>query len=381
MAAAAPLDDPFPPGPPRGGPGRAQVRFNAPLTNGRAAWLGLWLLLGFALICAAVMVLPSARYVRYQQEAGTIQFHARWVYERIHFDPTPIDVAIIGTSRLEAGVSPVELQTQLSVKLGRPIHVANFALVQMGRNLHYAIAKDLLNTRPEVKLIVLSVEEGSASSHPLFKYVGDDIDIARSPIMLNLHYFDDLFYLPIRRLTYFAETVAPSVFGVDPRFKPSQYLGTDLDRTTGYRLPSGTIVNGPRTQPADALQRQAEIVHRDYMSTLRFPKYLPPKFEYAVDYNFTRDILSLAYQHNVKVVFLHLPTYGADYPVAERSFYQSLGPYFDEAAIAKNPQMYFDGAHLNRAGAVVTSRWLADRLVPYLQAPKAPDGVKARGRA
>ena len=380
MAGAVGIEDPFPPGPPRGAPAPPHVRFDHPLTNRRAAWLGLWLLVGFVLTGALVLLLPSARYVRYQQEAGTIQFHARWVYERIHFDPTPIDVAVIGTSRLEAGVSPVALQRQLSAKLGRPIHVADFALVQMGRNLHYAIAKDLLNTRPEVKLIVLSVEEGAASSHPLFKYVGDDADILRSPLFLNLSYFDDLFYLPIRSLTYFAETIAPGAFGIDGRFQASQYLGTNLDRTTGYRTPAGDMVNGPRTEPADKLSSQAQIVHDNYKSTVRFARYLSPEHEYAVDYRFTQDIAKLAAQHNVKLVFLHLPMYGSIYPVEEKGFYESLGPYLDEQAIAREPQMYFDGAHLNRAGALATSNWLADRLASYLGAPK-PDGrPKSDGR-
>jgi hypothetical protein len=372
MSGAVGLVDPFPPGPPRGAPAALETRFDRPLTNGRAAWLCLWIVLGFALTGLAILLLPSARYVRYQQEADTIQFHARWVYERIHFDPAPIDVAIIGTSRLEAGVSPVELQRQLSAKLGRPVHVADLALVQMGRNLHYAIAKDLLNTRPEVKLIVLSTEEGAASSHPLFKYVGDDVDVARSPLLLNLGYFDDLFYLPIRHLTYFVETVAPFAFGIDPRFQPSKYLGTDLDRTTGYRTPEGTMVNGPRTEPPDVLRRQAEIVHKNYRSTLRLARYLPPKYEYAVDYRFTQDIVRLAAQHHVKLIFLHLPTYGDAYPVDERAFYESLAPYLDDKSIGREAQMYADGAHLNRAGALATSRWLADRLAPYLAAPKAP---------
>jgi hypothetical protein len=380
MAGAVPLDDPFPPGPPRGAPGPAHSLLDHPLTNRRVAWLGLWLLLGFVLTGAAVMALPSARYVRYQQEADTIQFHARWAYERIHFDPTPIDVAIIGMSRLEAGVSPVELQQQLSAKLGRPIHVADLALVQNGRNLHYALVKDLLKTRPEVKVIVLSVDEGEAASHPLFKYVGDDGDIIRSPILLNWSYFDDLFYLPVRHLTYFAETIAPEAFGIDARFQPSQYLGTNLDRTTGYRTPAGAMVNGPRTEPAGELMQHAKIGYRDDLSTLHFPRYLPPRYEYAVDYKFTQEIVRLAARHGVKPIFLHLPMYGDPYPVAERTFYESLGPYLDDTSVADAPQLYADGVHLNRAGALVASRWLADRLVSYLGPARTSDLPKPSAR-
>jgi hypothetical protein len=360
-----PVTDPFPPGP-HGDPLRSTERLDGPLTNGRAVWLVVWILIGFALTGLAILLLPSARYVRFQQEAGTIQFHARWVYERIHFDPTPIDVAVIGTSRLEAGISPVALQAKLSSAVGRPVHVADLALLQMGRDLHYAIVKDLLNAHPEVKMIVLSVEEGAAAAHPVFKYVADDADVVRSPPFLNLSYFDNLLYLPIRHLTYFAETVAPGAFGIDGRFQPSEYLGTNLDRTLGYLQPDGTRVNGMRTEPAETLAKQAQIAHLNYVSTLRLPGRIPNKFEYAIEYKFTDDIAALAAKHHVKLVFLHIPMYGDKYPVPDLGFYRRLGPYLDESWIADRQPLYFDGPHLNRAGALQSTDWVASQIAPML---------------
>jgi hypothetical protein len=365
-----PIVDPFPPGP-HGNPLASAQKLDRPLTNKKAFGLALWTLAGFAVAAVVVLLLGSSSYVRYQQEAGTIQFHARWVYERIHFDPTPIDVAIIGTSRLEAGISPLEMQNKLDSELGRPVHVADLALLQMGRNLHYAIAKDLLNTHPEVKIIVLSVEEAAASAHPVFKYVADDVDVVRSPVFLNMNYFDDLFYLPIRHMTYFAETIAPGAFGIDRRFQQAKYLGTDLDRTLGYSQPDGTRVNGMRTEPESTLIKQAQTVHMNYASTLRMPNRIPKKFEYAVEYNFTNDIARLAAQHHVKLVFLHIPMFGNKYPVIDSQFYRHLGPYLDESWIADRQPLYFDGAHLNRAGAIESTDWVASQIAPLLAVHKS----------
>ena len=78
-----------------------------------------WALLAFfALTCVLLLVvsilLPHDRYIRYQQLTDSDLFRSRWVYERIHYDKTPIDVAVIGSSRLEASVSAPILEKELT---------------------------------------------------------------------------------------------------------------------------------------------------------------------------------------------------------------------------------------------------------------------------
>ncbi|MEM9311375.1 MAG: hypothetical protein AAGA34_07995, partial [Pseudomonadota bacterium] len=51
------------------------------------------------------LFLPHDRYTRYQQLGDTLHFRSIWAYERIVYDPAPIDIAILGNSRLRAGVS------------------------------------------------------------------------------------------------------------------------------------------------------------------------------------------------------------------------------------------------------------------------------------
>src|ERR1700750_2377233 len=47
-------------------------------------------------VASAVCSLPENAYQRWQLLDGTIHGRSRWIYERIHFDPRPIDVAIVG---------------------------------------------------------------------------------------------------------------------------------------------------------------------------------------------------------------------------------------------------------------------------------------------
>jgi len=118
------------------------------ISRRRAVLLLALLAICFLSWCVITYLLPHDRYVRYQQLTGSDLFRTRWVYERIHYDKTPIDVAIIGSSRLETSVSAPVLEKELSEKFGRPIHVANLAIPEEGRNLHYIVARELLENHP-----------------------------------------------------------------------------------------------------------------------------------------------------------------------------------------------------------------------------------------
>lgn len=335
------------------------------------------LLTMLAAIVAGLMIslsLPSSPYIRYQQSAGTILFHSKWIYERIHDDPTPIDVAVIGTSRFEAGVSPVELQRQLSAKTGHPIHVANLALLKLGRNLHYSIVKDLLKTHPETKMIVLSVDEEHVASHDLFRYVAEDADLLTSPIIINRYYFDDLFFLPYRHLSYFCQTLFPGAFGIDSRFQPASYLGTDLDRSAGYISPTGKPKNGIQSAPPQKLRAEATEVLASHQAMFKFPWLLGTERQMVIERDFTHRIVTLAHEHGVRVVFLHIPPFEGQNTVQNPEAYSSQGDYLDMWRIADDPSMYADGAHLNRAGALVLTDWLADKIAPLLRATELQSG-------
>ncbi len=112
-----------------------------------------WLLLAavvlsFFGLSAATLALPHDPLVRYQQLAPTLHFRSIWSYERVAMDKTPIDIAIIGNSRLQSAISAPVVQARLSERLGRPVHVVNLSLPQEGRNAHYAMATRRSATSP-----------------------------------------------------------------------------------------------------------------------------------------------------------------------------------------------------------------------------------------
>jgi hypothetical protein len=334
-----------------------------------------WMVVGVLLALAATLALPYGRYVQYQQANDTTQFHIKWVYERLHFDPTPIDVAVIGTSRGEAAVSPVELQRRLSADLGRPIHAANLSIVQMGQNLHYEIAEELFRTHPETKIVVVSVEEEAAGSHPLFRYVADPSEILAAPRFLNESYFDDLLFVPYRQISFFTQSLFPSAFGLQAGFEPARYLGADLDRTLGYRTPPkasppNDLVNGFQTKPPERLKRLADQAESMYALSLRHVRWLDFRHAAPIEYVYSEKLAALARRHGAVVVFMHVPAFDDHYPITQKAFYARLGPYLEANVAAHDPSAYANGLHLNHRGALITSDWLADRLAPLLA--KAP---------
>ena len=78
---------------------------------------------------AAVCLLPENDYQRWQLQDPDGRL--RWIYERIHFDPTPIDIAIVGPSREQLGFSPPP-SSKISRSTAGALNVVNFAMPAPG---------------------------------------------------------------------------------------------------------------------------------------------------------------------------------------------------------------------------------------------------------
>ncbi|RZF64130.1 hypothetical protein EWE75_12325 [Sphingomonas populi] len=315
----------------------------------------------FLVCCVGVTLLPHDRYIRYQQFDGTIMRPLGWIYERLHYDRTPIDIAIIGASRTQAGISGPRMQAILSEKLGRPVHVANLSMPQDGRNLHYELTKELLATHPEVKLILYSlIEHASRTGHPAFRNVADTRDVLTSPVVINPKYFDNLAFQPYRQLSLFLQTQMPGLFGVHLAFDPALYLGTNRDTTLSEWSIHGKWID------RDAIHTDAELAAAAKGKVAkRNPIFLPPRFrdyEYAVERRYTRAAVSLAQAHHVQTGFIYLPIYKHDQPIADIAFYRARGFIMSAGVLASDPRNYTDYAHLNRVGSTKVTRWLADWL-------------------
>jgi hypothetical protein len=337
----------------------------------RRAWTFLALLvICFSVYCVLSYFLPHDRYIRYQQLTDSDLFLSRWVYERIHYDKTPIDVAIIGSSRLETSVSALVLEEELSEKFGRPINVANLAIPEEGRNLHYLVARELMENHPETRIILLSVVERADLSHRAFRYLADPIDLLRAPLFLNHYYFLDASFLPYRQMSYFVQTHFPSWFGVSRTFR-KDYAGTDFDTTYSFYLPSGKLVDRYHVMPQDELDAGS----RQLISEWGGPWHEPSRW-YALNNpledGYTKRLVEMAEEHCVETIFVRLPFYRSPLHMYDEAFYRSLGPLLDAEQLTNNAHNYADRGHFNRYGTNLVSAWLKESINPYLSPLKIP---------
>lgn len=321
--------------------------------------------LGTLLSCLA---LPFSEYIGWQSGAGTDMTHARWVYERLRYDRTPIDVALIGSSRMEAGISPIALGRQLQQQLGHRVEVANLAVIRPGRDLHFEIVRELLRTHPEVRLIVLADDGFMANSHFLFETTASTREILGSPLLINPAWLSNVAGLPYRSLHNAAAQALPGFFGVTRTFTAAHYEGAGFDRTRGYVLPTGEVRNGDRHPPEPQLAREAlQVLAIQNTGALSHMTFLPNAWQVAIDHRYTARIAAMVRQSGARLAFVALPAYGPGRLRSDPRLYCRYGPDFDLSALSGNPRYFQDGLHMNSVGAQAASVRLAEHLSPMLQ--------------
>ncbi len=317
-------------------------------------------IVGVAVLVAAVCcLLPDDPYLRFASLDHTIQNRLRWIYERIHFDPTPIDVAIIGPSRSGAGVSSPRLAADLAAS-GHPLHTVNFSLPENGRDLNWVILQELLATKHPRLIVIGVIEKPGRFGHPAYKYVAPAADIVDPAYFGNLNYLSNLIYLPYRQLRFAAARVAPGLFDLPIRFDPARYAGSDDDTTVDF-----TAGDGTRVERGAVVARDALLAGRARYERGVRPPVLGPRgadIEFGDDRTYVARMAALAHAHEVRVAFLFLPYYGGPADIQERAFYARFGPVLDAHFVAGHDAWFSDVAHLNHAGAIALTDWLAPRI-------------------
>ena len=322
-------------------------------------------MLAAAFGCAIVAsMLPGNAYQRWQLLDGTIQANARWIYERCRFDPTPIDVVFLGPSRMQAGVDAPRLGEALNAR-GLPANVVNFSLPEAGRNINFAIAKEMFAYK-QPKLVILGVtEKPSRFGHPAFKYVADRASIADPGFVGDLNYFSDLAYLPYREMRLFAADLLPEGAGLAEEFDAANYRGPSIDTTGSIVLPDGKIKEGETPASAAELARGVKKLEAGM-----HPPLLPSRLadlEFGDERFYVRQIADLAKEHGAQVAFLFLPYYTGPHDVQEIQFYRQFGPLINASFLATHAEWFADYGHLTRGGAHILTDWLIEPVAALLK--------------
>ena len=340
-----------------------------------------WVVLATASIALATACsLPDDRYLRYQTLTDKEVVKSGWIYERIHYDPTPIDVVFIGSSHTVFGIDSEKVERVCREAGGERCASINLGLQHLGRNMQWLVAREVMQTRKPRLLVVEVQETESRALHPAFAFLADASDVISAPLVVNTSFFPDLAGLPRRQISAFAQSLAPSLFGEHREFLPSLYRGAHWDDVFAEKGSSAHPIAHPAARVGAAsvaeLDRERGHLESEDRSRLRLPGPLQP-LEYRANLLYLENLLTLAREKNVEIRFLYMPSYHDAQAPAFASFYAGFAPTWDmPREIADDHDLWLDVGHLNYAGATALSVWLGAQISKSTSVPK-PDGSAA----
>lgn len=342
-------------------------------------WTDLRNFLGLAavstLVALTVMVLlPHDKYLRYRALDDDQAPNAHWIYERINYDPAPIDIAFVGTSRTGMTIHTQRLEERLAAQ-GIHKKAANLHIVKTGYNMHYTIVKELLEHKKPELIVYEMTEIEDRKPHRDYIFLADASDIVFAPMVINLRYFNDLARLPGRQLDLFAETVMMRLGIGQKPFDSQTYFGSNMDRAEYVVLKNRKIASrtevkslefmeGERTRWESGITKPLLPASLDWLEH-RFPRMMVGR------------ILKLAEEHGARVVFLYLPRYGGPAePPQYDAHYADEAPLINPRPLMDSHELWLDASHANWNGAQIVTDYVAEQLVSerYIK----PSPAKAR---
>jgi hypothetical protein len=323
------------------------------------------LLAAFGLAAAATQI-PDNAYQRWQLLHATIYDSTRWIYERCRFDPTPIDVAVVGTSRTRQGVNAPRLEADLAAR-GISAHTVNFSILSPGRGADLAVVDELL-ARKRPKLLIIGIQEHpDRNEHDAFRYIAPREQVVTPSLWRRLSYFGDLGYAPFRQLLLLFARLFPDVSQLPARFNPAAYAGTSVDTTGGSIDEGAATINADIPGSIDALEASSRAfsarMDRQRRQTARLERLLD-----ADDRAYLDILAGEARRQGVQVAFLYVPYFQGPAGPDQPAIYDGFGPVWRADFVSSSPQWWADFVHLDRDGADHLTDWLADPVASALAA-------------
>ncbi|MEM9023852.1 MAG: hypothetical protein AAGB22_08915 [Bacteroidota bacterium] len=285
-------------------------------------------------------LLPYDKEFAYQYQ-NNVDCNTAWIYDRIFQNEQPVDVAFIGTSHTGCGVNDSLIQKQLRGDLS----IANLAYCREGRNLQYAVLKDLLKTKRPRLLVIEVQEEEKHHGHPEFAYMADAPDILNPVMVYNKKLFSDWGLATRARFDYHRRR-----WTGDEKVYQRKGYGADHNHDPLFVIADSARMHNHRQRQTNRYVNRQPVPEDDLAT--RFPrKYL-------------EKMLDLCQDHGVAVTFLYLPEYGSTLPAPlQQRYFEARGQlWIPPQAVLDNPQFWADPQHLNYFGAKGLSLWLSQQL-------------------
>jgi hypothetical protein len=288
-------------------------------------------------IVVIIGLLPVNQRLKYQGLKDDCFNHGIWIYDRIYNNPEPIDIVFLGSSQTINGIDDKLISDGTAGGV-----VVNLGYCRLGRNFSYALLKDVLSVR-EIKYVVVEVRENEDRySHPIFPYIAQSSDVFFPNPFFNRDMLSDMW-------THVAYKI-----------ELSQNLIYQQEDPVPVSMHDYGFAPSPDTAAISFLE---EVLQKRSK-----PKSPLSNFEQGFHGNFSRVYLKkisrLCIDNDIKLVFLYMPTYGAnlDKPKEYDTYIKYGEVLIPPKHIYENQLNWQDENHLNSAGANELSLWLANHM-------------------
>jgi hypothetical protein len=283
-----------------------------------------------------LFVMPLDKRFSYAFLQDNCMNKGSWLQERIFMNKEPIDIAFIGTSHTIDAIDDDIFQASLQ-KQGIDATPLNMGYCRMGRNMDYALIKDLFKHKQPQYIILEIREKENRDGHMDFGYVADSRDVLAPVLFFNDNIVTDIYNAVVVRMEALKNKIVA---------RNTIHLSTIAPYK---KLPDSTV--------ADRAYLEDRKEHnRSWKYTTGFARWFYNQYSFS----YIDKIIGLAATNNCKVMFLYLPEYGSIPAPEEMKFYTARGKVLiPPADVYGNPAFWKDREHMNCMGAQTLSHWLA----------------------
>lgn len=312
-------------------------------------WKNICLLL-FPFVIGVILLfaLPFDKRFAYNFTHDNCMGQSGFIYDRLHHNTTPVDIALLGTSHTLDAVSDKRMEETLH-RSGDTTHVLNMGYCRFGRNMHYALFQELLKYKDPKYIIIEVTEKENRDGHMDFAYMADAGDVLFPQLIFNDNILEDWW----KALTVRFESYRQKLLGKyhSPVVRTQLYA----DRQDASIADEGDM------------QYQKETRLDNYEYSTGFGRW----FYNQISFAYLDEIHALAQENDVKIFFLYLPQYASIPQPEEVKKYEEYGTVlYPPEEIYSNPQNWKDIEHMNSNGSRLMSDWLADNLSTFATPPR-----------
>ncbi len=286
-------------------------------------------------IALLLIVLPTNDQLRYEGLEGDCSDRGSWIYNRLYMDTGLIDVLFLGSSHTINGVEDAILER--SSEKGK--RFVNMGYCRLGRDLSYALLKEVVTNKKPSKVIVEIRESENRYSHPIFPFVAQTKDVLLAEPILNRDYLSNIW----EHIFYKVDLTQDFLYQVkDTNHVEFRSTGFPPWVDTSTLVVSGTEFEG-KSESEPLWQQQIFD---------RFSK------------SYLQRISALCVERDIDLFFLYLPSF---HPRQTRptnlEWYEKYGELlFPPDSLQTSPLYRHDVDHFNHKGAEILSNWLSEKL-------------------